>query len=107
MQRQPVVNVGIMAEKVIRFKLETGYHHGTNQLKAGEYSIEIKDQKMMLQGEEILIITEEQIILLPLFRTNSFLLYGVTIGIQFHWEKRRTNALPAVSAFFPKTERSG
>ncbi len=102
MQRQPVVNVGIMAEKVIRFKLETGYHHGTNQLKAGEYSIEIKDQKMMLQGEEILIITEEQIILLPLFRTNSFLLYGVTIGIQFHWEKKEDQRFTGGLRFFPE-----
>ncbi len=102
MKRQPVVNVGIMAEELVRFKLETGYHHGTTQLKAGAYSIEIREQKMILQGDEILIISEDQIILLPLFRTNAFLLVDVTIGIQFHWEKKEDQRFTGGLRFIPE-----
>lgn len=102
MKKQPVVSVGIMAESLIRFKLETGYHQGRTQLKAGEYSIEIREQKMILQGNDILVISEDQIILLPLFRTNAFLLYDVTIGIQFHWEKKENQRFTGGLRFVPE-----
>lgn len=88
MNKQPILNVGIMAGTHINFVLETGYHHNNNILAQGAYSIELKGQKLILQGDEIFVITEDDIALIPIFRTNSFLLKGVTIGIQFHWEQQ-------------------
>lgn len=88
MSKQPIINVGIMSGNPIEFILETGYHHNNNLLAQGAYNIELKKGKLILQGEGILVITEEDIALIPVFRTNSFLLKGVTIGIQFHWEQK-------------------
>ena len=88
MKKQPILNVGIMTGTQISFVLETGYHHNNNILAQGAYSVELKGKKMILQGDEIFVITEDDIALIPMFRTNSFLLKGVTIGIQFHWEQK-------------------
>lgn len=88
MSKQPILNVGIMTGNRIEFVLETGYHHNNNILSQGTYSVELKKDKMIFQGEDILVITEDDISLIPMFRTNSFLLKGVTIGIQFHWEQK-------------------
>lgn len=88
MNKQPILNVGIMKATQINFTLETGYRVGTNIIPQGTYSIELRKGKMILQGQSFLTISEEEIILLPIFRTNSFLLKGVTIGIDFHWEQK-------------------
>jgi stage II sporulation protein D len=97
MNKQPILNVGIMAGGQINFVLETGYHHNNNILAQGTYNLELKKGKMILQGEEIFIITEDDIALIPMFRTNSFLLKDVTIGIQFHWEQLEDQRFTGVS----------
>lgn len=86
MKRQPILNVGIMTGTSIDFVLETSYHHNNNMLAKGAYTIELKGSKFILQGGDIFIITEDEIALIPIFRTNSFLLHGVTTGIQSHRE---------------------
>jgi stage II sporulation protein D len=88
MRKQPVLNVGIMSETHIDFILESVYHHGNTTLQPGLYSIGVKGSEMILQGNDVLMITDDQIVLLPVFHTNSFLLKNVTIGIQFHWEQK-------------------
>ncbi len=88
MNKQPIINVGIMTGTHIDFVLETSYHHNNNMMAQGAYNIEQRGNKLILQGEDILVITEDDIALIPMFRTNSFLLKEVTIGIQFHWEQK-------------------
>ena len=88
MNKQPILNVGIMTGTNISFVLETSYHHNNNILAQGLYTIELKKNKFILQGEGILVITEDEIALIPVFRSNSFVLKEVTIGIQFHWEQK-------------------
>ncbi len=88
MNKQPILHVGIMKATHIEFILETGYRVGTNIIPQGAYTIELRKGKMILQGQSFLTISEEEIILLPVFRTNSFLLKEVTIGIDFHWEQK-------------------
>jgi SpoIID/LytB domain protein len=88
MNKQPILNVGIMKATHIEFILETGYRVGTNIIPQGTYTIELRKGKMILQGQSFLTISEEEIILLPVFRTNSFVLKEVTIGIDFHWEQK-------------------
>ena len=88
MRKQPILNVGIMAEPRIEFVLDSVFHHRTTNLLPGEYTIELKGREMVLQGNGVAIISAEEIVLLPVFHTNSFLLKNVTIGIQFHWEQK-------------------
>ena len=88
MNKQPILNVGIMKSTHIEFILETGYRVGTNMIPQGNYTIELRKGKMILQGQSFLTISEEEIKLLPIFRTNSFVLKDVTIGIDFHWEQK-------------------
>lgn len=105
MNKQPVLNVGIMAEKQISFVLETSFHYGRTLLEQGDYTIEMKEHKMILQGNDVLVISEEQIVLLPMFRTNSFLLKGVTIGIHFHWEKKEDQRFTGGLRFVPEEDK--
>jgi len=88
MNKQPILNVGIMTGTHIYFVLETSYHHNNNMMAQGAYNIELKGNKLILQGVDILVITEDDIALIPMFRSNSFLLKEVTIGIHFHWEQK-------------------
>lgn len=88
MNKQPIINVGILLAGRIDFVLDTSYYFGHNILNQGEYSIEIKKNKMLLQGNDIVVFTEDDICLTPVFRTNSFLVKNVAIGIDFHWEQK-------------------
>lgn len=85
--KQPILKVGIMTAAKVDFVLETSFHYNTVMLPKGSYNIELKGNKFILQGAGFFTITEEDIALLPMFRTNSFLLRNVTIGSQFHWEQ--------------------
>jgi SpoIID/LytB domain protein len=88
MNKQPILNVGIMIGTHIDFVLETSYRHNNNLMTQGAYKVELKGNKFILQGQDIFVITDDDIALIPMFRSNSFLLKGVTIGIQFHWEQK-------------------
>ncbi len=102
MRKQPILNVGIMAESRIDFVLESVYHRGNTTLEPGSYSVEMKGNEMILQGTNVLVISGEQIILLPVFHTNAFLLKNVTIGIQFHWEKQEDQRFTGGVRFVPE-----
>lgn len=102
MKNQPVLQVGIMSDQKIEFNLETGYHHGGTLLATGEYTVELKGRNIILQGDDILIISDEKIVLLPNFRTNSFLLRNVTIGINFHWEQKEDQRFTGGILFIPE-----
>ena len=100
MNKQPILNVGIMKSTHIEFILETGYRVGTNMIPQGNYTIELRKGKMILQGQSFLTISEEEIKLLPIFRTNSFVLKDVTIGIDFHWEQKEDQRFTGGIRFF-------
>ncbi len=94
-----------MAESRVTFILETSYHLKRTLLEQGEYTIELKGGKMIFQGNDVMVISEEQIVLLPVFRTNSFLLKGVTIGIRFHWEKKEDQRFTGGLRFVPEGDK--
>ncbi len=102
MKKQPILHVGIMAGNPVGFHLDTGYHSGSTNLEQGSYSIRMNNGKMILEGKDVLIIAEDEIVLLPLFRTNSFLLKEVTIGIQFHWEQKEDQRFTGGIRFIPE-----
>lgn len=86
--KQPILKVGIMTATKVDFVLETSFHYNTVMLPKGSYNIELKGNKFILQGAGFFAITEEDPAIIPVFRTNSFLLKHVTIGMQFHWEQK-------------------
>jgi stage II sporulation protein D len=102
MKKQPVLNVGIMSEPVIEFMLDTGYHYGETLLNPGHYNVRIMDSKLILEGKDVFIIKEDDIVLLPVFRTNSFMLKEVTIGLQFHWEQKEDQRFTGGIRFIPE-----
>lgn len=82
--KEPSLNVGIMFEPVIRFDLKRTY-----KLKEGDknYSgiitAQYKAGKIEVQG-----VLYDQLTFIPTEENCSFELYDVTIGINFHWERK-------------------
>lgn len=80
--KEPVVSVGIMTEKEIHFTLEGNYICNGNKIR-GKQTVTRTDHKISWNGrlyDEILFTPQEQ--------TDSFELQGVTIGVNFHWERK-------------------
>ncbi|WP_339738099.1 SpoIID/LytB domain-containing protein [uncultured Sunxiuqinia sp.] len=87
MNRQPEIQVGILAEKVITFELD-GHYDSREEMNGLRFRAE-------LSGEEIVIISDsgqqmkgKEFIFQASSVEDSFLLEGVTIGIDFHWEQK-------------------
>jgi stage II sporulation protein D len=88
MRNQPLLSVGIMAEPCIEFVMEGACLHEQKILNPGSYSVEKSENNLILRGKEITILSENLINLEPVSESGSFLLRGVTFGIQFHWEQK-------------------
>ena len=85
--QQPVVKVGIMNEPAIKFRFSADYRCG-EKLVSGEQSAEVCDGKVKWNGE--LYPTVE---FTPCDMTNSYFeLYDVTIGVNFHWERKENQS---------------
>ena len=80
---QPKVSVGIMFEKKINVMFETDYMIDSKQV-SGLQEFEYKDAKVYWEGNSY-----ESLQFAPVDYTNSiFELKDVTIGINFHWERK-------------------
>lgn len=80
--KEPVVSVGIMTEKEIHFTLEGNYICNGSKIR-GKQTVTWTDHKISWNGrlyDEMLFTPQEQ--------TDSFELQGVTIGVNFHWERK-------------------
>lgn len=80
--KEPVVSVGIMTEKEIHFTLEGNYICNSSKIR-GKQTVTWTDHKISWNGrlyDEMLFTPQEQ--------TDSFELQGVTIGVNFHWERK-------------------
>ena len=85
--QQPVVKVGIMNEPAIKFRFSADYRCG-EKLVSGEQSAEVCDGKVKWNGE--LYPTVE---FTPCDMANSYFeLYDVTIGVNFHWERKENQS---------------
>ena len=86
----PQIEVGILFSPSIRFRLH-GLFQRNGQNYTGDYKIIREGQRYLLSGPE----GSEEIILPLLFSPaaydeSDFDLIDVTIGIQFHWERKET-----------------
>ena len=81
--KEPQVNVGIMFEPQIEFTLHAPYRMDGNEI-SGRQTATYDHGRILWQGrlyDELLFEPEDE-------QTASFELHGVTIGINFHWERK-------------------
>ena len=80
---EPVVKVGILTSKEIKFSL-IGNFYSQDKIKfTGYYSVSIIDNKLAIDNNYY-----QELILFPENASNHFELNDVVIGIDFHWERK-------------------
>jgi len=84
---QPKLKIGILSETEINFCFWWTYISKSNGKPLfGKQSIRVKEGKFILNGE---VITGDELLFEPVNKKNAiFALYDVTIGVQFHWERK-------------------
>ncbi len=87
MERQPDIHVGILSATEIRVDLLAPYSHkATGSAVRGPQTFSISpDKRVAWQGME-----HDEVQLTPGENGASFEVYDVTIGVNFHWERRET-----------------
>lgn len=80
--QQPQISVGILSGTGIRFRLNSTYN-GPDGETDGEQEAFFKDGKVLFNGN-----LYDKVILYPADRSATFTIYNVTIGIDFHWERK-------------------
>lgn len=82
---EPFVQVGILlSQPRIDFSLTTPYRLNGNEIRPGEYSVAFADGKILFEKELF-----DEIVLEPFqVHADSFVLKGVIIGVDFHWERK-------------------
>jgi SpoIID/LytB domain protein len=84
---QPKLKIGIMTETEIKFCFRQTFISNTNGKSfIGDQSIQFNEGKLLLNGNEI---SEKELLFEPEDKGNgAFELFDVTIGVQFHWERK-------------------
>ena len=81
---QPNVSVGIVSGREIKFCLNTTYIV-EGMPSAGKQTVSFSENGVLWNGK-----TYRQLEFLPQSDEASFSLYDVTIGVNFHWERKET-----------------
>lgn len=85
----PTIDVGIMFEKEIRFSLQGAFKDSREDILTGNWKVIFENEGVYLSNDLHSFQIEEGFTLLPENEeTCSFTLHGVTIGIDFHWERK-------------------
>ena len=83
----PQVKVGIMSEPKLEFELN-GDYRVANTVYCGTQSAECSDGKVLWNGQ-----LHDEVLFEPInYTTGSFTLIGVTIGVNFHWERKENQS---------------
>jgi stage II sporulation protein D len=88
--KAPVIQVGILSESEVRFELKGSYsNHSHGKYLSGSYTVRLQNGALELETGNQLIVIGEKLLLQPDHPgTDSFVLHEVTIGINFHWQKK-------------------
>jgi SpoIID/LytB domain protein len=88
--QEPIIHVGILSESKINFELYGDFTSpGFKNTFSGRFTAEILNDKLLCTyGSEKIEITNEIIFAPTDISSDSFLLRDVTIGVQFHWERK-------------------
>ena len=83
-QKEPNVTVGIVSAAKICFTLNTPYT-AKGETLTGEQQVEFSEGGILWRGNQYRELT-----FIPQDDDASFSLYDVTIGVNFHWERKQT-----------------
>jgi SpoIID/LytB domain protein len=83
MQEEPIINVGIMSATKIEFILNGNFKTSEGKLFTGKKEVTFNQNKLVFENETFDILEFS-----PENKNDSFDLIGVTIGINFHWERK-------------------
>ncbi len=91
--RQPEIRVGIMQGGSISFTLDTPYSDG-EAIFRGDMEVSLKGDGILWNGK-----TLQSLSLRPDDNDGRFTLHGVTIGREFHWERKEDQTFPGKLEF--------
>jgi len=98
--KEPEVSVGIMFEPEIEFNLNAPFVCNGNRYEGGEY-LAYSGGKILWRGDLF-----ETLLFEPLDKKSaSFELIDVTIGINFHWERKENQAFKGSLKFIVEQEK--
>ena len=84
MKSQPNVTVGIVSAQKIHFSLN-GAYVAKGEVIQGDQTVEFSEGGILWNGNQYRSLT-----FTPQSSQSSFSLYDVTIGVNFHWERKET-----------------
>ena len=82
--KEPVVTVGIIDGQKIAFSMNAPYS-AKGETITGEQTVELAEGGIRWHGQQY-----RELLFSPQQPDASFSLYGVTIGVNFHWERQET-----------------
>ena len=82
--KEPTVQVGIVSAQQIHFILNGEYEAKGEQI-TGEQMVEFSEGGILWNG-----VPYQELRFTPKGKSSSFSLYDVTIGVDFHWERKET-----------------
>ena len=82
--KEPAVSVGIVSGQKIVFTLNTPYA-AKGALFKGEQTVEFSEGGILWHGQQY-----RELVFTPQSAEASFSLHDVTIGVNFHWERKQT-----------------
>lgn len=89
--KEPTISVGIVNSEQINFELYGDFRSfGFNELFSGKLLAVIEDDTIIIQNGENTIKVSNEILFEPSdYKSESFLLRDVIIGVNFHWEQKQ------------------
>jgi len=88
--KQPMVTVGIVSAEKLRFKLNESYLAKGEEC-LGNQLVELSEGSILWNGERY-----HELAFVPRNKSASFTLEDVTIGVNFHWERRQAQTFQGV-----------
>ncbi len=101
-QKEPTIDVGIMAAEEITFETDSPFHCDAldKQLPAGRYHVSAEADKLRFQNE-----LYDSLAFIPANTRHYtdpegyFALHNVLIGVDFHWQRRETQRFKGLLRF--------
>jgi len=84
----PVIHIGIFSAPEISFTLSSIFLDKNGEEIAGSWKARFADEEILLESENGKIMTETDILLSPLSADSIFTIKAVTIGVNFHWQRK-------------------
>lgn len=98
-KRQPEVSVGIVSGQKISFMLNAPYMAKGEEL-VGEQTVEFFEGGILWNGNQY-----RELVFVPRSRSSSFSLCDVTIGVNFHWERKETQTFNGTLRFVVEADQ--